>query len=170
MITELIKETVVQDSLEKESFISNKLLNYYIYHPEKDSETGLFYALPKRNGNENPFIMEFVRKDLKKNIGYYLTIEDSIFIVEQVYKNKNILLDSINFNEELNVSSITSKVAKEKHKRLYVFAIPIFNHAETIVWVGYDCYCSECGYGRVVIFRKINNRWLKSFSFDTWIS
>jgi hypothetical protein len=169
LISDIIKETIKQDSLDTSLSLSNQLINYYLYTPNKNSSNKLPEVLPPRNEKGDLFAFNFIRVNLKSSIGYFVTHEDSLYFANQINRNKNITLDSIRFSDIIRVKNVSYlNVNVSKHKKMYFFSIPILNHEKTIAWVTYDYYCNACGYGRLVILKKVNKKWLKTTSYTTW--
>jgi len=59
---------------------------------------------------------------------------------------------------------------KNNESRLYTFLVPVFNKNKDFAIVEYDSKRVGYGHGTIVIFRKINGKWIKIKSFRSWQS
>jgi hypothetical protein len=175
LINEIIRETIKQDSLDTSVPMSNKLISYYFYSVEIEKNSSLEFPPPPpplpptTNGKGKPLNLYYFRLYQTKLIGYTINAEDSIFFERQFTKAQNIVLDSIKFKDIIRVEDNTNRQpGKFRSQEIFEFFIPLFNRDKTIVWVEYNYRCPACGYGRLVIFKKTNNGWLRIDSYETW--
>jgi len=173
LINEIIIETIKQDSLDKTLPVSKKLINYYLYTTKTEKNTVTEFSPPPppppRNEKGEPFEFKYFKLGQEKIIGYLLNSDDSVYIERQIMNSRNIELDSIKFKDIIRIENFGSWIQSEyRRENMYKFLKPIFNQDKTIAWVEYDYHCPRCGYGRMVIFKKTNNTWLKIDSFTTW--
>jgi hypothetical protein len=171
LMTELIRETVIQDSLDREIPINSLLVNYYIYELQKVPNEENYYPPPPRGPNGEPFIISRIRSELKSTANYRITTEDSLSFIKQVTSIKDIKITKKDFSSIIKINNIpfwNHRIHQEQ--KTFSFLIPIFNDDKTLAWVEYFFNCSSCGYGKNVLFRKINNKWVIIDSYVTWQS
>jgi len=163
-------ETIRQDSLDISLSISKEIGNYYLYTIELESNPDSLYPYPPPPPppppptsveKGKPMALYYFRLIQQKIIGYNISNEDSINFERQVSNKKNIELDTTQLKEIIQIKN-------QKEREFFEFLIPLFNHDKTLAWVEYNHRCPACGYGRMVVFRKTNNKWLKITSYVTW--
>ena len=164
-ITEIIIETIKQDSLDNEIPININLVNLFIYQPQYDSELGEIPPIGIGKMGK-PFSFKKHRSTKDYLLGF--NQEDSIFVVRQIKSNKNISLVLESIPDNIRVSN--SSVDKNNELRLFQFYIPLFNLNNDFAVVEYDYQNASSGYGRIIYFKKINGKWTKVESFGTWMS
>jgi len=164
-ITEIILETIKQDSLDINIPICINIVNRYIYQQEYNKDLG-YLPPPSRNKKGEPFVFKYYKSTDNDSLGFIQT--DSIFIVEQIVSNKNISLDLKIVPRDIKIKNIS--VDNYKEQRLYKFLLPLFNKNHDFALVEYDFQCTSCGYGILVFLKKINGKWIKIKSFGTWTS
>ena len=84
---------------------------------------------------------------------------------------KDIKITKEDFSSLININNIpfwNHRIHQEQ--KTFSFLIPIFNDDKTLAWVEYFFNCASCGYGKNVLFRKINNKWIIIDSYVTWHS
>jgi hypothetical protein len=162
-ITEIIVETIRQDSLDVDVPICLNLVNRYNYQLQYDKENG-YLPPPPRNKKGEPFTFISYRSTKDDSLGF--NQKDSIFIAKQVDVNKDLTLDLKVIPEDLKIKNVP--VVKNNEQRLYKFLIPLFNSNKDFAIIEYDYQCAGCGYGIIVFFRKIGGKWTKMKSFGTW--
>ncbi|MBK9936318.1 MAG: hypothetical protein IPP05_19900 [Cytophagaceae bacterium] len=163
-ITEIIIETIKQDSLDINLPICLNLVNRYNYQLEYDKELG-FLPPPPRNEKGVPFAFKLYNSTNDNFQGF--NQKDSLFIVKQVDVNKDLTLDLKLIPNDFKIKNVS--VVKNNELRLYKFLIPLFNRNNDFATVEYDYQCADCGFGKIVFFRKIGGKWTKIKSFGTWI-
>ena len=164
-ITEIIIETIKQDSLDINIPICLNLVNRYIYQLQYDKDLG-YFPPPLRNMKGQPFVFNLYKLTKDNYLGFNQT--DSIFVSKQVISNKDITLDLKTIPKNIKIKNVP--VIKNNEQRLYKFLIPLFNSNKDFAMVEYDYQCAGCGYGIIVFFRKIGGKWTKMESFGTWRS
>jgi len=162
-ISEVIYQTIIQDSLNISWPINLNLGNRYIYELEKDSVLGYIPSPPGDKKGE-PFVFSRYLGDTSVSLGF--SPDDSIFISNQILLNRDIVIDTNFIPDSIKFENIP--VMNYKKQNLYVFLIPIFNKNRTRVIVEYEYRSVCCGYGVIVFFQKVNNKWIKINSFGTW--
>ncbi len=164
-ITEIITETIKQDSLDINIPICLNLVNRYIYQQEYNKESG-YLPPPPRNKNGEPFVFKFYKSTKDNSNG--LNQKDSIFVANQVESNKDIAIEVKTIPKYIKIKNVP--VLKNNEMRLYKFLIPLFNSTNDFAMVEYDFQCAGCGYGTIVFFRKIGGKWIKVESLRTWMN
>jgi len=164
-ITKIIVETIKQDTLDNTIFINQNLTNRYNYQQEFDSVMG-YLPPPPRNEKGEPFVFNYYKSNKVKLLGFNLS--DSLSIIDQIAKNKNITLvyDLLPINYRFK----NSPLFKNNGAKLYNFLIPIFNRKMDFAIIEYDYQCTGCGKGRIVFFRKVAGKWMKVKAFNTWMN
>lgn len=165
LITDIIAETIEQDSLNKSIPISYNLVNRYIYKLERDTLIE-YLPPPPRNKNGEPFVFSKYFDDSVSPLKFNQA--DSIFIAQQILLNKNIKLDISRIPDNIKIKSFP--VLDRKGQDIYIFLVPLFNKDKSLAMVEYDYDSSCCGYGRIVFFRRVGNQWIKVATFGTWIT
>jgi hypothetical protein len=172
IITEIIIETIKQDSLDISHPIISKLVNYYFYKIDipKDYDLKFPPPPPPPPSNEKgvPLTLQYFRPNQEKTISYTITLADSLYFERQMNNAKNVELDSMRLKDIIPFIDITR--SKVRSREFYEFVIPLFNYDNSIAWVQYNFRCPTCGYGRMVVFKKTNNVWLKINSYPTWMN
>jgi len=176
LISEIIIETIKQDSLDTSVPMSNRLISYYNYTENIEKNSDLEFPPPPpppppppTDDNGKPLNLHYFRLYQERLIGYTITTEDSIFFERQCANTQNIELDSIRFKDIIRVEDNTRrKPGKLRSREIFEFSIPLFNSEKNLVWVEYNKRCPACGYGRMVIFKKTKNAWLGIASYETW--
>ena len=170
LISEIIIETIKQDSLDTTVPIISKLVNYYFYNIDFSSESGTPPPPPPPPSAEKgtPLTLQYFRLNQQKTIGYTITTSDSLYFERQMNNAKNVELDSTKFLNIIPFKNVTQN--KSRSREYYEFLLPLFNSDESIVWVQYNYRCPACGYGRMAIFKKSNKEWLKINSYATWMN
>jgi hypothetical protein len=164
-ITEIIIETIKQDSLDINIPICLNLVNRYNYQLEYDKELG-YLPPPPRNKKGEPFAFKLYKSTNDNFSGF--NQKDSLFIAKQVDVNKDLTLDLKVIPKDFKIKNVP--VVKNKELRLYKFLVPLFNYNQDFAIVEYDFQCAGCGYGVIVFFKKIDGKWIKMESFGTWRS
>jgi hypothetical protein len=133
---------------------------------EIDSVFG-YIPPPPRNRNGEPFIFsKYLSYDTIASLGFKQV--DSIFIAKQILLNKDIMLDTNRIPNNIKFENIP--LLNYRKQNIYIFLIPIFNKNKNLAIVEYEFQSVCCGYGVIVYFRKIENKWIKIDSFGTWTS
>jgi hypothetical protein len=165
LVTQIIMETIKQDSLDRSLSISKELINYFLYKVEPEKNNDTIYPPPPPPPaffeKGKPLALYYFRLNQQKIIGYNISKEDSINFERQISNKKNIELDTAQLKEILQLRN-------QNKTEFYEFLLPLFNRDKTLAWVEYNHRCTACGEGKMVIFRKTNNRWLKIASYWTW--
>lgn len=164
-ITEIIIETIKQDSLDLNIPICLNLVNRYNYQREYDEELRNLPP-PPRNKNGQPFAFELYKSMNTDSLGFNL--KDSLFIAKQVDANKDLILELRVVPKCFKIKNVP--IYNNNELRLYKFLLPLFNSNKDFAIVEYDYQCADCGYGIIVFFRKIGGKWTKMESFRTWSS
>lgn len=164
-ITEIIIETIKQDSLDINIPVCLNLVNRYIYEPQYDKDLG-YFPPPPRNKNGEPFVFSMHKLTKGDSLGFHQT--DSVFISKQIISNKDICLDLESIPKNIKIKNVP--VLKNNEEGLYKFLIPLFNSNKDFVIVEYDYQSVCCGYGVMIFFKKIDGKWIKIDSFGTWTS
>lgn len=165
LITEIIVETIIQDSLDSSIFINTNLVNRYSYQQEFDNDLD-HIPPPPRNDKGEPFVFCFYKSITENSLGFNQL--DSSFVAEQVLRNRNINLELKILPQNYKFKSIP--VFNNNGLRFYNFLVPLFNIKKDLAIVEYDYECPGCGNGRIAVFRKIKGEWIKTESFRTWIN
>jgi hypothetical protein len=169
LMTELIKETIIQDSLDRTRPLNDLLINYYIYEMQKVPGEDDYYPPPPLGPKGEPFVISRLRLNLKWINNYIISSDDSVSIIQQVNLNKNIKIKKKDFGSLIQIKNIPFFDNGYSHREnTFSFLIPIFNNDRSLAWIEYNFNCASCGYGKVVLFRKINNKWIKVDSYVTW--
>jgi len=164
LITDIIYETIKQNSLDTSIIISSNLVNRYIYHLEIDSVLG-YLPPPPGNKNGEPFVFsKYLSDDTIASLGFRL--EDSIFIAKQILLNKDIIINTNRIPDNIKFEDI--QVLDYGKQNIYIFLVPVFNEDKNLAIVEYEYRSVCCGYGVIVYFRKIENKWIKRDSFRAW--
>ena len=164
-ITEIVLETILQDSLDINIPISLNLVNRYIYQQEYDKELG-YLPEPTRNKKGEPFVFKLYKSTKDNSLGF--NQNDSLFVANQLVENKDVTLELKIIPKDININIVP--VLENNEKKLYKFLIPLFNKNKDFAIVEYDFQCADRGYGIIVFFKKINGKWIKMKSFGTWTS
>ena len=86
-ISEIIIETIKQDSLDINIPICLNLVNRYIYQLQYDKDLG-YLPSPPRNKKGESFVFKFHKLTKDNSLGFNQT--DSIFVSKQVINNKDL--------------------------------------------------------------------------------
>jgi hypothetical protein len=175
MITDIVNETVKQDSLITSVPINIQLSDYYLYLDQSFIRSNRDTIEPPppppfmNNKGEYPFEFRDYKSELKYVLYYSTSIEDSLYIVDQVTLNKKVILDSNRIDKRYTIKNFTRRNYRDKWKdKIYFFKIPLLNSDKSIAIIEYDYLCASCGHGREVILKKINNKWTLVQSITTW--
>jgi len=124
--------------------------------------------LPPPPGNKKgePFVFYRFKSNINNSLGFIQT--DSLFLVEQIDKNKNISLDLKFVPRDIKIKNVLVNDYREQN--IYKFLIPLFNKTCDFAIVEYEFQCVSCGYGVIIYLKKINGKWIKLKSFRTWRS
>ena len=163
LITNIIVETIIQDSLDSSIFINTNLVNRYSYQQQFDGESG-YFPPPPRNEKGEPFVFNFYKSNKENLLGFNQF--DFLFVTEQTVRNKDITLEIKLLPNHYKFKSIP--VLNHNGTKFYNFLVPLFNIKKDLAIVEYDYKCPGCGNGRIVFFRKIKGKWIKVKAFDTW--
>jgi hypothetical protein len=171
LISDLIIETIKQDSLDTSIPIISDLVNYYFYSPEvrKDSDLEIPPPPPPPPPSDEkgePLALQYFRLNQERIIEYTITASDSLYFERQFNNAKNIVLDSARLKDIIPFENVSQN--KLRSREYYEFLLPLFNYDKSMVWVQYNYHCPACGHGGMVIFKKINNKWVKINSYPTW--
>jgi hypothetical protein len=158
-LTNLIVETIRQDTLDTNIPIDLKLEDRYNYQLEFDKRFG-YLPPPPHNKKGYAFVFGFYKSEIGDSLGF--NAEDSIFVADQINKNTNILLDAKQLPR--NIHTYNSLTDKEKGGKRYKFLIPLVNRDKTFALVEYEISESDGGYSCIVFFRKNRNEWSKMMS------
>ena len=164
-ITEIIVETIRQDSLDTNIPICLNLVNRYIYQQEYDKKLG-YLPPPPRNRQGQPFVFSLYKSTEDTSLGFIQ--KDSLFVARQINSNKDITLDSKILPKEIKAKNIHT--LKKNDRGWYEFLVPVFNRNKDFAIVEYDYQCAGCGKGRIVFFKKVNRNWIIVEAFNTWQS
>jgi hypothetical protein len=164
-ITEIIAETIRQDSLDTNIPVCLNLVNRYIYQQEYDNKFG-YLPLPPRNKQGEPFVFRLYKSTKKNSLGF--NQKDSLFVTRQINRIKDLTLELKILPKNIRAKNVPA--FKNNEPRMYKFLVPIFNIEKDFAIVEYDFQCANCGYGIIVYLRKINDKWIKIESFVTWTS
>jgi hypothetical protein len=174
LISELINETIKQDSLKSNVPINIQLTDYYLYVELQNISSNDGAPPPPRYINskgEEPFEFDDFKRELKFVINYSTSKEDSLFVINQITTNKNIRVDTNKIDKRFLYKDFSRLGFRDKWKdKIYFFRIPILNKAKNVAIIEYDYFCVRCGHGREVILKKINNKWILVKSTSTWIN
>lgn len=162
-ITEIIIETIKQDSLDNNIPICLNLVNRYIYQMEFNKELDNLPP-PPRNKKGEPFVFNFYKSTKDHPLGF--NQNDSIFVTKQVARNRDITLEFKIIPANIKVRNVP--VLENNELRLYKFLIPLFNSNKDFAIIEYDYQCASCGHGKIVFFKKTGGKWTKIESFGTW--
>jgi hypothetical protein len=165
LITDLITETIKQDSFDISKPINSNLINRYIYTPKRDS-LGEYLPMPIRNENGEPFLFNKYFKDPASSIQFNQS--DSIFVALQILLNKDIKIDTNRIPDNIKIEDFL--VFDYNRQDVYIFLVPLFNKEKNLAIVQYDYRCGDCGYGRIIFFRKIKNQWIKVYRATAYIT
>jgi len=170
LISEIMNETIKQDSLWSSIPISAQLGDYYMYiEPEKVSSDS---APPPQFANskgEIPYEFDVLKSKLKYFLNYSTSKEDSLFVIDQISKIKNIKIDTNKIDKRFVYKDLSQAGFRDKWKdEIYVFRIPIFNTAKNMAIIEYDLFCAGCGHGQEVILKKVDLKWVVVKSILTW--
>ena len=175
LITDLIDETLLQDSLNSSVPINIQLVDYYLYIEPKLNNLrsdSIVPPPPPRYPNkigEEPIDFDSYRRELKYVLDYSINSEDSLFFINQVTLNKKVLIDSNRIDKRFIIKNFSCLNFRDKWKdEIYFFKLPILNKDKNIAIIEYDYYCSGCGHGQEVILKKLNNKWILIQSIRTW--
>ena len=141
------------------------LVNRYNCQLQYNKEIG-YIPPPPRNKQGEPFVFALYKSMAKIPLGF--DNKDSTFVARQINNNKDVTLELKIIPGNIKIKDVSS--LKNNESRLYTFLVPVFNRNKDFAIVEYDSMHVGYGHGTIVIFRKINGKWIKIKSFRTWQS
>ena len=164
-ITEIIVETIRQNSLDTNVPICLNLVNRYNCQLQYNKEFG-YVPPPPRNKQGEPFVFALYKSMNRIPLGF--DNKDSTFVARQINSNKDVTLELKILPKNIKFKDVSA--LKNNESRLYTFLVPVFNKNKDFAIVEYDSKRVGYGHGTIVIFRKINGKWIKIKSFRSWQS
>ncbi|MGC3945530.1 MAG: hypothetical protein QM762_13605 [Chryseolinea sp.] len=162
-ISNLIVETIRQDSLDRTIPTDINVINRYNYRQQYHKELG-YIPPPPRSVDGEPFVFGRYKSTMMDTMGF--NENDSVFVAYQIQKNKDIVLERDVLPGD--ILTYNSQVQESGEQKSYQFLVPLVNKSKTFAIVEYELNCSGCGYGRYVGLGRVGDKWIKVGSFDTW--